>query len=778
MSCTITLNIGSNKITLDGIEEDSIQSFYDYSNLIQEINKQGKTEEFINAIRAQGINNTSIYVNKDMEGLTDSKQFFLPNMTYREFRNKFPTAPELENINVLYVDEIKTNGTDTPLVYSTKDVQGNDLYIVQRGGEKQFINYLNKLKTIQDNDIPSNFINFIQELEQSDEAWLRKFSSYSFTKSSSKKARGEYEGSIKTAREVLAKYLQNPESFYEYLLSGKNANFKQNVERIRKIKEALNSLNDYDPPREYGTPFANALMMHTSYKKFNEITYRAITLQQLKTLTKQASPELYEKYFSKDNPDPSAIQIKVNSVLRQLFWNTDGQENLSTKGIQIEAIYNDNIYFNIQPSTFETKYGYTIASKEAYPHQEQEYKGYNIYSAVINGTTKFMVARGVFTDQNVGKTYDSLQQARDFIDKSFKEDILKKGLLLDLYMPNEHGVQFSLSTHNSTILPGQVIRAINVQINSKAFTKEIQNYNAEQGLKFIQKHNDTVDTTQLDSLEKILLTAAKVQEGIDKGIQEDLTEFIDNLNNYNYYYVNNVDQSQGLQYTIQLQQIPNVRSTTSSPIGWVSMPQRLTYFANKIESRFGIPTQVLNKQAISEKYGAKFPNKDISKEKAFIIDNTIVINLESATKQDVAHEYMHVFMGIVKSQPDLQEDYFDLLQDLVENTEQGQQQLQEYQNVSEYSDLARIDLYEEVAANIMGEYLTSLNPNTYPKIFRDFRKFIQNNTFNQDLKENILDFTDFAVNSSYKINTNSTERQITNFLKTALQNNIIQEICQ
>lgn len=777
MSCTITLNIGSNKITLDGIEEDSIQSFYDYSNLIQKINEQGKTEEFINAIRAQGINNTSIYVNKDMEGLTDSKQFFLPNMTYREFRDKFPTAPELENINILYVDGIKTNGTDTPLVYSVKDTQGNDLYVVKKGGEKQFINYLNKFKAIQDNDIPSNFINFIQELEQSDEAWLRRFSSYSFTQSSSKRARGEYEGSIKTAREVLAKYLQNPESFYEYLLSGKNANFKQNVERVRKIKEALNSLNDYDSPREYGTPFANALMMHTSYKKFNEITYRAITLQQLKTLTKQTSPELYEKYFSKDNPDPSAIQIKVNSVLRQLFWNTDGQENLSTKGIQIEAIYNGNIYFNVQPSTFETKYGYTIRTREAYPHQEQEYKGYNIYSAVINGTTKFMVAKGVFTDQNTGKTYDSLQQARDFIDKSFKENILKKGLLLDLYMPNEHGEQFSISTHNSTILPGQVIRAINVQINSKAFTKEIQNYNAEQGLKFIQKHNTTVDTTQLDSLEKILLTAAKIQEGIDKDVQEDLTEFVDSLNNYNYYYVNNVNQSQGLQYTIQLQQISNVRSSVDSPIGWVSMPQRLTYFANKIESRFGIPTQVLNKQAISEKYGAKFPNKDISKEKAFIIDNTIVINLESATKQDVAHEYMHVFMGIVKSQPDLQEDYFALLQELVENTEQGQQQLQEYQNVSEYSDMARVDLYEEVAANIMGEYLSDLNPNTYPRIFRDFRKFIQNNTFNQDLKENILDFTDFAVNSSYKINTNSKERQITNFLQTALQNKIIQEIC-
>lgn len=772
MSCTITLNIGNNKITLDGIDENSVQSFYDYSNLIEEINKQGKTEDFIKAIQQVGINESSIYVNKDMQGLQDSKQFFLPNMTYKEFRSKFPTAPELDNINILYVDNLKINGSDTALVYTTKDTQGNDLYIVQKGGEQLFINYLNKVQAIQNNEIPSNFINFIKELEQSDESWLRKFSSYSFNQSSSKKAREGYEGSTKTAREVLIKYLQDPESFYEYLLSGKNANFKQNVERIRKIKEALNSLNNYDIPRNYGTPFANALMMHTTYKKFNGNMYRAISLQQLKILTKQASPELYEGYFSKDNPDPNTIQTKVNLVLRQLFWHTDGQENLNTKGIQIEAIYNGNIYLNIQSPTFETKYGYTIKTQKAYPHQEQEYKGYNIYSAVINGNTKFMVAKGVFTDQNIGKTYDSLQQARDFIDKSFKEDILKKGILLDLYKPDEHGEQFSLTTYNSTILPGQVLRSINVQIDNKAFTNQILNFNSEQGLKFIQQNNNTVDITQLDSLEKILVTAAKVQEGLNKGVQENLTEFVSNLNNYNYYYVNNVDQSKGMQHIIQLQEISNIKSSANSPIGWVSMPQRLTYFANKIESRFGIPTQVLNKQAISQNYGEQFTDK-----KAFINNNEIIINGELATKQDVAHEYMHIFMGIVKSQPDLQEDYLALLQDLVENTEQGQSQLQQYQNVSEYSDMARIDLYEEVAANIMGEYLSALNPNTYPPIFREFRKFIQNNTFNQDLKENILDFTDFAVNNTYKINTNNKERQITNFLQTALQNNIIKEIC-
>jgi len=42
-------------------------------------------------------------------------------MTYKEFRSKFPTAPELDNINILYVDNLKVNGTDTSLVYTTKD---------------------------------------------------------------------------------------------------------------------------------------------------------------------------------------------------------------------------------------------------------------------------------------------------------------------------------------------------------------------------------------------------------------------------------------------------------------------------------------------------------------------------------------------------------------------------------------------------------------------------------------------------------------------------------
>lgn len=775
MSCTITLNIGSNKVTLDGIDQDSIQSFYDYSNIIKEIRKQGKTKEFIDAMKQQGINTTSIYTNKDMSGLTDSTQFFMPNMTYREFRAKFPTAPELDNLNILYVDNIIVNGTETPLVYTVKDTKGNDLYIVKHEGEENFINYLNKVKAIQEAEIPSNFIDFIQELEQSDEAWLRRFSSYSFNNSSSKKARSAYEGSTKTAKEVLIKYLQDSESFYSYLLSGKNSNFKQNVERIRKIKEAINSLNDYDPPRNYGTPFANAIMLHTINRKFNEENYKSITLNQLKTLTKQASPELYEKYFSKDNPDPGSIQTRVNAVLRQLFWNTDGQENLSTKGIQIRAIYNGNIYFNVQPSTFETKYGYTIKTVKEYPHQEQEYKGYNIYSATINGSTKFMVAKGVFTDQNVGKAFDSLQQARDFVDKSFKENILKKGAILKLYTPWEHGVQFSITTHSSSILPGQVIRTLNVQVDAKAFTSQIQNFTAEQGLKFIQENNNTVDITQLDSLEKILVTTAKVQEGINRKdkVPEDLTEFVNNLNNYNYYYVNNVNLGKGLQYTIQLQQIPNVQSTATSPIGWVSMPQRLTYFANKIEDRFGIPTSVLNKQAIAQNYGEQFVNK-----KAFISNGEIIINSELATKQDVAHEYMHIFMGIVKSQSDLQEDYLRVLQDLVENTEQGQKQLAQYQNVSEYSDMARVDLYEEVAANIMGQYLSDAHPSTYPAAFREFRKFIQNNTFNQDIKENILDFTDFATDAKHAIHTNNNkERQITNFLQAALQNNIIKEIC-
>ena len=141
-------------------------------------------------------------------------------------------------------------------------------------------------------------------------------------------------------------------------------------------------------------------------------------------------------------------------------------------------------------------------------------------------------------------------------------------------------------------------------------------------------------------------------------------------------------------------------------------------------------------------------------------------------------------MGIVRSNPNLQEQYTQLLTDLV-NTKEGQDQLQQYQGLSVYKGLAQIDLMEEVAANVMGKYL--INPEKYPnnEAFEAFRAFLEKNTFHQDLSENIIDFSNsinmYDENSKLKqyeikkADKTNTERLLTNYIQRNMGKQIMED---
>ena len=141
-------------------------------------------------------------------------------------------------------------------------------------------------------------------------------------------------------------------------------------------------------------------------------------------------------------------------------------------------------------------------------------------------------------------------------------------------------------------------------------------------------------------------------------------------------------------------------------------------------------------------------------------------------------------MGIVRSNPNLQEQYTQLLTDLV-NTKEGQNQLQQYQGLSVYKGLAQIDLMEEVAANVMGKYL--INPEKYPnnEAFEALRAFLEKNTFHQDLSENIIDFSNsinmYDENSKLKqyeikkADKTNTERLLTNYIQRNMGKQIMED---
>ena len=309
-----------------------------------------------------------------------------------------------------------------------------------------------------------------------------------------------------------------------------------------------------------------------------------------------------------------------------------------------------------------------------------------------------------------------------------------------------------------------------------------------------QTNTNIQQSSLLNDNEKVFLTIATLKslEGATQNdVKNKLEELIDSYKNYRYYRVTNV-QDNGMANLV-LMSDTNTHMTGDG--AYLSVHNELMNLASKVQERFKIKTRVLSTEDIKQfirnntSYTKDAEVNLLASQRAFVVSDIsgnpiILINSDNARQSDIAHEYMHIFMGIVRSNPNLQEQYTQLLTDLV-NTKEGQDQLQQYQGLSVYKGLAQIDLMEEVAANVMGKYL--VNPEKYPdnEIFQIFKSFLEKNTFHQDLSENIIDFSDsvnmydensklkqYEIKKAYKTNT---ERLLTNYIQRNMGKQIMED---
>ena len=94
------------------------------------------------------------------------------------------------DFSILYVDNLQIDGAEAPPVLFMRDASGKAIYIVNKSSNKndRFTRFLSKIKAIKKGIIPSDFKTYLYELIDNDPTWLRTFSSYTITKSTSKKA--------------------------------------------------------------------------------------------------------------------------------------------------------------------------------------------------------------------------------------------------------------------------------------------------------------------------------------------------------------------------------------------------------------------------------------------------------------------------------------------------------------------------------------------------------------------------------------------------------------
>ena len=841
MNCSITLRfnkLDQNKnpyqIVLDGISEDSIQDYLnDYSKLLALVKAQGKLEEFLDYSTITGTKG-SIYTSKDMEGLKDTNNFFAPNITYDKLRKKYGWLPELTpdekaNMNILFVKNLVINGVPAPYVFQTKDLKGNPIYVVQARGLLDFSRFITKYKAVIDYDpekqgIPkalNTLLSNIQSWQAFEGNFLRKFADYNTTNFQRNKTRTMVvtDSPMTIAKQLMLSYLRDPDKMYFYGTSGKKSGenlLSKNIHKIQLIKNAISSIRGFNNKIvTTNSTLANAVLSKLTY---GDSKGAKISIKDFKKLVEVIVPkDQYRDYFRANMKSTEYAQA-INTVLNDLFYkNDDGTTNFDTKSYQVNTIKDDYIYFQKSFDTLEDHYSrINIEHLPALAQEMEDYKGYKIYKYLDdNNQTKYTFIRGLLTPQ----TYDyritpgrgnELSTVKDKINSMLSTNSrIHSRIYNDLYSnePNQ-GTSLYIKTYMGQLVPGQIIRVYDYRLPKKSMQgfKDAIRGDTINAIESYLRQIDLLDWFEsqsrtairqsplLDDNEKVFLTIAtlnSLEGATQEQVKSKLQELINSYGTYRYYRVTNV-QDNGIANLV-LMSDTNTHMTGEG--SYLSVHNELMNFAAKIQDRFNIDTRVLNTEAIKSfirnntSYIKDTEVNLLASQRAFVVNDKfgnpiILINSDNARQSDIAHEYMHIFMGIVRANPNLQEQYTQLLTDLV-STKEGQDQLQQYQGLSVYKGLAQIDLMEEVAANVMGKYL--INPEKYPnnEAFEAFRAFLEKNTFHQDLSENIIDFSDsinmYDENSKLKqyeiekANKTNTERLLTNYIQRNMGKQIMED---
>lgn len=841
MNCSITLRfnkLDQNKnpyqIVLDGISEDSIQDYLnDYSKLLALVKAQGKLEEFLDYSTITGTKG-SIYTSKDMEGLKETNNFFAPNITYDKLKRKYGWLPELTpdekaNINILFVKKLVINGVPAPYVFQTKDLNGNPIYVVQAKGLLDFSRFITKYKAVTDfnpeeQEIPkalNTLIKNIGEWQAYDRSFIQRFADYNTDKFQRNKVRTEVvtDSSIVVAKQLMLSYLRDPDKMYFYGTLGKSVDanlLNKNIHKIQLIKNAISSIRGFNNKIvTTNSTLANAVFSKLIY---GDSKGARISIKDFKKLVKIVKPEKYAKYFPADMKNADYANA-INTALNDLFYKNDDGEttNFDTKSYQVNVIKNGYIYFQKSFDTLEDHYSkINIESLPSLAQEMGDYKGYKIYKyRDDNNKIKYTFIRGLLTPQTYDYRIssgqgDELSAVKEKIDSMLSSNSrIHSRIYNDLYSDEQNqGTSLQIKTYMGQLVPGQIIRVYDYRLPKKSMqgfkdairSKTIGEIRTQLSqidlLDWFESQTNTNiwQSSLLNDNEKVFLTIATLNslEGATQDqVKKKLGELIDSYKNYRYYRVTNV-QDNGMANLV-LMSDTNTHMTGDG--AYLSVHNELMNLASKVQDRFNIDTRVLNTEALkmfiksNTSYTKDAEVNLLASQRAFVVNDIsgnpiILINSDNARQSDIAHEYMHIFMGIVRSNPNLQEEYTRLLTDLV-NTKEGQDQLQQYQGLSVYKGLAQVDLMEEVAANVMGKYL--VNPEKYPdnETFQMFKAFLEKNTFHQDLSENIIDFSDsvnmYDENSKLKqyeikkANKTNTERLLTNYIQRNMGKQIMED---
>lgn len=713
-NCIVTFTINGEEKELS--VESSPSSVVDESIIEAIKNNPDIKRDIINEIKRQ-LNDTSI---KSIKVRDINQKGILANCNLNYLRHipgnekyNFPDG----NANILLVDNLKLEGV--PINKRIVKDNGEEVYIIKNDEYDLY-----RL---------SNYLKIKNTIEQGGQI-------------------SEDSQSYKDLKEIAdSKGLSNVEDLILDYISDKKGYSgvfnKDGKSAIQVLESFLRDLRNYNTPTEFNTPVVTAI----NYAKWYMGKGQAwISYDNLYNSLKNYYPQIFQNLTISDKKSENGFN--VSDFVNQLISN-----NIISKEVSDDVFANVNNSFDAlikflnylepdfdyqylrktskgivleqQYTPINSKYG--ISFDTIRDMKKISYLDYNIYQ--YNGD--YFVSRGTLSVNNKSRKFSSEEEAKKYIKNSIQKQSLVKNSLIEFkfrefYTNGDKKTAIEYIdpeiTSRTSFAPEQIIESINIPIDKNTNIR-----GDEQALLNLTKYTildfyNIVDTYNISEvtkkyLKRILNTPEKVVTFIYKVNElfgnarnnnsglKNLAKTIEDADK-NYYYVESSQLKQG-KFTYRIIPIDKDDVSISEKDRNKPIKIYMDAISKALQKQFRVAVHLETSSTIKENFKViADPNLD----KAFIYNGEVYINTTIAGTNDLLHEYVHLVLGVLKSQPELRKNYESLLR-LVVSTTTGTKELT---RVSElYPELSEMDKEEEVFANLFSDYIRSNTGKDATKVF-------------------------------------------------------------
>lgn len=781
MKCTFTFKIGDKDPISITLETDNGELVLneDIINVLKTNPEQA--EEIFNLIEDRLNGNIKYVSYQDL--LKEGN--LIANTNVEGLRKNFPDIfPDNVDANVLLVNKIRV-GRDN-ISGRCINSNGEEIFVIENTPEdiNRFANYLRVREQIQN----VSFKNTNDELLKETGAKDIKSLALDFIENESKylnktvTINGKQENCYRILLDITRQLLNKPgmkvfgdplvDNIYPYLC--KNVYWWKDKNNKWVNKDNLHTL---DVSFLYNLLCAYAPNVLTE----NNIPITKSGLEQFKKAIKD-NPKIFKDLFD---------SIRQKFPQFNFIFNPSGVNFIKYRN-------SDVILLESVVQTAKEQYGWTYDTIKTFDIQES-YRGYQIYARNDNGIKEFYFTKDYMTeDSYVSMPFKNINDVRRKIDE--KINFIK--------IPNHNNIDFHNLDGNvietkQKLIVGSIVEVLNFDINTQisinkfpANEQSILNQQRSKQFKYFEEivNSWNISTKlkeqvlkEIDTPEKVTLFLYGLQstykeERNKSGIENILNKirkakpiyyYVDELLSNNRYRIIPTDPSDIDNYRKENKYIPGVR------------------FLEAISK--GIKEKIPNVEIhidTAEQLKEQFPEVDINTTKAFIVNGEIYLNSSQCKATDLLHEYIHLILGMLRSNPDTRENYEKLLYRIVSSNDKSVINTMEMVEKA-YPNISQMDKYEEVFANLFSKYFINHN-----------KKIFDSNEI-KDLSETIfgqkIDNTeDFYKGSIYKVFTefnqdiaswlaneneiswsnSKTYRQLSNYISEQIKEGKIKENCK